>query len=309
MGDLAMTSPQFTIATPTRNALPKLRRCIGSVRGQTEASYEHLVQDACSDDGTSGWLAAEEGGPLSFRSESDTGMYDAINRAWSRSRGDYLAWLNADEQYLPGTLARVNAYFVAHPAVDVVFGNYIVAGESGRPVALRREVPFRRCYVANSFLYAQSCTLFFRRRAFDRIGLRLDTRYRYASDMDLLLRLADDGAVIHHIPAYLSVFGIDGSNLSTHPQAAAEAEAIRRLHGGARSQAVRSLFLAARRVERFVAGSYRREAIQFNFATNEVPQYTTIEADALGGRYAQSDFEHASPAVGAPAGFTSPRNE
>ena len=110
--DLETSRPHFSIATPTRNDLDKLKRCIGSVRGQTSVRVEHLIQDAQSTDGTADWLAAEEG--LDYRSEADHGMYDAINRAWGRARGQILAWLNSDEQYLPGALARVADFFYRH---------------------------------------------------------------------------------------------------------------------------------------------------------------------------------------------------
>lgn len=295
-----MSTPDFSIATPTRNALDKLVRCIGSVRGQHQVAREHLVQDACSEDGTGVWLQAQAGAQevagaaaatLSWRSERDSGMYDAINRAWARSRGGILSWLNADEQYLPGTLARVGAFFAANPDCDVLYGDYIVADPAGRPVALRREIPFRRRYVTHGFLYAQSCTLFFRRRLFDAGTLMLDTNYRYAADMDLLLRLHDGGARIAHLPGYLSIFGIDGSNLSTHPRMLEETEHIRRRFDASGSRAVRALTLAGRRVERLVRGCYRRDDVQYLYATDEAPHYQRVHARAIGGRYALSDIE------------------
>lgn len=295
-----MTNPDFSIATPTRNALEKLKRCVGSVRGQTGVSFEHLIQDARSSDGTPDWLAGQVA--LPYASEADSGMYDAINRAWRRSRGRFLSWLNADEQYLPGTLAKVQSFFDAHPEADIVFGNYIVTDPKGRAVALRREVPFRRIYVANGYLNAQSCTLFFRRRLLDSERLRLDTRYRYAADKDLMLRLATSGAGIRHIPDYLAIFGIDGSNLSTHPEAEKESEAIRRANGAFRSGALRSLVRAGRHVERFLRGGYRGASTSYRYASDETPQYVDYAVKGLGGRYSLADLEGRAEVIGE-AGF------
>ena len=39
--------------------------------------------------------------------EKDGGMYDAVNRGYRRAQGDILAYLNCDEQYLPGALKTV----------------------------------------------------------------------------------------------------------------------------------------------------------------------------------------------------------
>ncbi len=277
----------FSVATPTRNDLTQLRRCVGSVRGQQGVSVEHLVQDAVSGDGTPEWLAEQP--DLLAVSEKDSGMYDAIGRAWRRSRGRYLSWLNADEQYLPGTLAAVHRYFESHPEVDVIFGDYIVCQDDGSPVAWRREIPFRRLYVANSFLYAQSCTLFFRRRLLDQGLLGFDIQLKYASDKDLLLRLADAGVRIVHLPQTLALFGIDGNNLSTHPQVAQEGELVRLRHGAWRLKWLRHAVLVARRVERLLAGAYVRRDFSYQFASDEVPHYQQFSAQSVGGRYALSD--------------------
>jgi glycosyltransferase involved in cell wall biosynthesis len=284
-----MTNIRFSIATPTRNSLNKLRRCVGSVRGQSDVLLEHLVQDALSSDGTPDWLYAQPG--LNAVSEADAGMYDAINRAWTRSNGEFLSWLNSDEQYLPGALAAVQKFFDTHPEVDVVFGDYIVADLLGRPVALRREIPFRQAYVSNSFLNSASCTLFFRRRLWDQGLLKLDSRYRYAADKDLILRLAAAGKVIRHMPAYLAIFGIDGTNLSTHSQMEVEAESIRLANGAFRSGALRQVVLVGRRVERLLSGGYRKESIRYHYAIDETPHYSEFEATGLGGRYSLADFE------------------
>lgn len=281
--------PRFSIATPTRNSLEKLKRCVGSVRGQKGVALEHLVQDAQSTDGTAQWLKTQTG--MYALSEADAGMYDAINRAWSRSQGEFLSWLNSDEQYLPGTLEKVAAYFDANPNVDVVFGNYIVADAQGRPIALRREIPFRKAYVANGFLNMQSATIFFRRHLWNSRLLKLDSQYRYAADKDLILRLAAAGAVIRHIPEYLAIFGVDGTNLSTHPQMEHEIEAIRLANGAFKNRNLRKIIMLGRNVERLMIGGYRLAHIYYHYAINEIPNYVEFNASHLGGRYSLTDLE------------------
>ena len=291
-----MSKVTFSIATPTRNALHKLKRCAGSVRGQQRADVEHLVQDACSNDGTSDWL--EMHWPAGAVSEPDSGMYDAINRAWARSSGRYLSWLNADEQYLPGTLDRVEAAFVAHPQVEVLFANYLVVDAEGLAVALRREIPLRRFLVANTFLNAQSCTLFFRRSLVERGLLKLDSSLRYAADMELVLRLLKHGVRCRHVNEVWSLFGIDGGNLSTHPGALLETERVAREYGALAFKPLRLLAMAARRGERMLRGAYANQDLTYAYAVNEIPEYTTLSARALGGRYCLADPQgHAEPVV------------
>ena len=280
--------PQFSVATPTRNALGHLRRCVGSVRAQRpDVAVEHLVQDACSSDGTPEWLRSCP--DVRGMSEPDQGMYDAINRAWARSQGEVLSWLNSDEQYLPGTLAFVRDYFVSNPSVDVLFGDYIVCDKTGSPVALRREIPFRPLYVANSFLNAQSCTLFFRRALLERGLLGFDASLRYAADKDLMLSLAARGVRIRHVPRYLSLFVIDGNNLSTHEQMRVEAEQVRLKYGALRSPAMRGAVLVARRVERLLRGAYVSQRVAYQFAVDETPHYRQVSMSGIGGRYSLAD--------------------
>lgn len=274
---------KFSVITPTRNALDKLKRCVGSVRGQTGVAVEHIVQDACSTDGTSGWLAAQP--DLLSRSEQDAGMYDAINRGWGRASGDVLSWLNSDEQYLPGTLEKVAAVFERSPDVDLIYGDALVIDATGDLLAARREIRLSRTYIANSFLNAFSCTTFFRRRLFDAGVLPLDTRYRYAADMDLMLRLLECGTRYHKMDEYLSVFTMDGTNLSCHPRMLAETDAIQRHYGAFRSPLLRKVVTTGRYFERLITGSYRKVEVSYAFAQDEQPTYRTISGRGIPGSY------------------------
>jgi glycosyltransferase involved in cell wall biosynthesis len=245
------------------------------------------VQDACSSDGTPQWLETQP--DLLAVSEPDGGMYDAIYRGWGCAQGRYLSWLNADEQYLPETLAFVHEWFGAHPKVSVLFGDYLVARANGNAVALRREIAFRSAYVVNGFLNAASCTLFFRRELYDSGLLRFDDGLRYAADKDLMLRLHSAGVPIAHVPRVLAIFGIDGSNLSTHPQMEAEVELVRRRHGAPASRMLRRLVMLGRTAERLVGGGYKRQDFVYRYAVDERPVYLDKTARRLGGRYTLAD--------------------
>lgn len=274
---------KFSVITPTRNSLDKLKRCVGSVRGQTGVAIEHIVQDACSTDGTPDWLAAQS--DLLARSEADGGMYDAINRGWARSHGDILSWLNSDEQYLPGTLQLVHDIFDSQPELDFVYGNYIVVDGGGKPLAARREIRLSKKYISNGFLNAASCTMFFRRRLFNSGLLILDNKFRYASDMDMVLRLISSGARVKHIDRYLALFAFDGSNLSCSPKMVEETEFIRRKFGGASGQITRLPAIAGRIFERAIAGCYSRDDLDFKYVVNERPEYLKVEANRVSCKY------------------------
>ena len=130
-----------------------------------------------------------------------------------------------------------------------------------------------------------SSTIFYRRHLWCNGVLKLDSQYKYAADKDLILRIASYGAVIGHIPEYLSIFGIDGTNLSTHPQMKQEVEKIRLAFGAFRCIAFRKILMLGRSIERFLIGGYRRSSITYSYAIDEVPHYLEVKATYLGGRY------------------------
>lgn len=88
-----------SVVTPSFRSSQWLKLCIASVADQG-IPVEHIVQDAGSDDGTLDWLPQDA--RVRAFIEKDQGMYDAINRGFRRATGDIFAWLNCDEQYLPG---------------------------------------------------------------------------------------------------------------------------------------------------------------------------------------------------------------
>lgn len=263
-----MGDPTFSIVTPVRNGFPQLRRCVGSVRGQIGLDKEHLVQDAASTDGSVPWLRTQQ--DISTVSEPDMGMYDAINRGWSRSSGSILSWLNSDEQYLPGSLERVADLFAERPDLDVVFGDALLVDSGGALIAARREIPLRRAYVRGTFLYALSCTTFFRRSLLDEGALTFNPKRRVVGDAELILALLKEGRKFSHIPQYLGLFGIDGANLSLHPAAKAESDEV---SGRGSGPLLGILASSGRRVEKALRGCYRRQSVEYDWAEDEQPHY------------------------------------
>jgi glycosyltransferase involved in cell wall biosynthesis len=273
----------FSIVTPTLNSIFKLKRCIGSVRGQHGVNKEHIVKDGLSADGTPEWLNTQEG--LKVYSSSDNGMYSAIEEGWDKSEGSILSWLNSDEQYLPGSLKIIERTFDHHPEVDVVTGNVIVVNSDGLPIAARREVPLRKIYISNSFLNVYSCTIFFRRTLIEKGLLRFQPGLRYAADMELVLNLLSHNCKFLHLNQYLSLFGVDGNNLSIHKGMEEETVRIRKKYGGENSAIWRLGCLLFRRLERLIRGGYRRIELRYYYALDEIPTYRLIKSHNVGGRF------------------------
>lgn len=244
-------TPRFTVVTPSYNMLPYLKRCVRSVADQ-QVSAEHIVVDGMSRDGTAEWLRTRP--DVCSVIERDAGMYDAVNKGLDRARGEFVSYLNCDEQYLPGTLAIVADHFEAHPEVDVVFGDALLIDPQGNLLSYRKGYQPRWPYIAVAHLYVLSCTMFLRRRVLD-AGARFDMCWKDVGDAEFVIRILRGGARAAHIPKYLSAFTMTGSNMSAGPNARAESRRLRK----SCPPLVRALALpldVMRRIEKVASGAY-----------------------------------------------------
>ncbi len=210
---------KFSIITPSFNQLPYLKRCVASVSDQQGVDIEHIIIDGGSADGTVEWLkeSAEKLSAgryhLTFVSEVDEGMYDALNKGFDQASGDVYAWLNCDEQYLPGALQGVARGFRGHPASDLIYGDALLVATDGHLLTYRKNPPLRRAYVLADHLYTQSASMFFRSRIFDS-GLRFNAAWKAVGDCDFIERVLKAGFRSLQIREELSACSMTGDNLS-----------------------------------------------------------------------------------------------
>lgn len=263
-----MSVPQFSIVTPSFRQSEWLRLCIASVADQG-VPLEHIVQDAGSDDGTLDWLLSDRR-VLAFV-EKDNGMYDAVNRGFGRARGQYLAYLNCDEQYLPGALAVVARFFEAHPTVDVVFGDVIVVDADGRYLCHRRMVTPKLYHTWVCHLATLSCATFIRRRVVAEYGLVFDPQWRAGADGFWMVELLKRGLKMATLHTFTSVFTWTGANMSSSPQAVYEAECLRR-SAPVLARLGRPLLVMHHRLRRLLAGAYWQKPFDYEIYTRASPE-------------------------------------
>lgn len=264
---------RFTIVTPSYRPGPWLRLCIASVADQG-VPVEHIVQDAGSDDGTLEWLRHDS--RVRLQVEPDQGMYDAINRGLRRATGEICAWLNADEQYLPGALRAVADCFEARPEVDVVFGDVIMVDGRGQYLFHRRVEPPRLAHTWTCHLSTYSCGMFFRRRLLDPGGFWLDPTWRYGGDGEWMVRLLRAGIRMTVLGRFTSAFTWTGGNLSRQRGARQEWLRLRRT-APLWMRWLTPWWVLTHRLRRWWLGSYRQEPFEFAIYTLEDPTRRRIQ--------------------------------
>lgn len=212
---------KFSIVTPSFRHSDWLRLCIASVHDQQGVLVEHIVQDAESDDGTLDWLPKDN--RVSVVVEKDHGMYDAINRGFRRASGEVLAYLNCDEQYLPGALKFVADYFASHPEVDVVLSDTVVVDTTGGYLCHRFSLPPWKCHLWHRFSVL-TCAIFLRRRVVHEMGIYFDPQWRALGDLFWIKELVYRGVRFGVLRRFTSIFTETGANLGLTPAALRERE-------------------------------------------------------------------------------------
>ncbi len=214
---------RFSIITPSFRNSAFLKLCIASVADQG-VDLEHIVQDAGSDDGTLDWLLKDW--RVKAFVEKDSGMYDAINRGLRKSNGEILAYLNCDEQYLPGALAAVSDYFYHHPEVNLLFADFLVVDERGNFLNYRKvQLPWKQ-HIRVSHLPTFTCATFFRRNIIDGGGFLFDPAWRIVGDAQWVLRLLEAGVSMGLLRRFTSAYADTGDNMSLKPEAQRESRVI-----------------------------------------------------------------------------------
>ncbi len=192
---------KVSIVTPSFNQGQFIERTLQSVAIQTGAEIEHVVFDGGSTDNTVEILKRLSP-PVSWVSKKDKGQTDAINRGIRATDGEIIGWLNSDDIYYPGAIARVIAFFKDNPEIDVVYGmgDHIDLDDNIFEAYPSEPWDFERlketCFICQP-------ALFFRRRVIGKHGL-LDESLNYCMDYEYWLRLGKAGVTFAYLEEKLA---------------------------------------------------------------------------------------------------------
>jgi GT2 family glycosyltransferase len=192
--------PLVSIVTPCLNPGRRLEGCIASVRGQTYPNIQHIIIDGGSTDGTRDLLSRLT--DVQWVSEPDTGQANAINKGFRLAKGDVIAWLNADDEYLPHAIEKSVECF-RDPQVAWSFGNCEMVYDDKEHTWVS---PLR--LEADSFDWKMPIpqqSWFMARWAWEEVG-PLDESLDLAMDFDMCIRLQAAGLPSCRVPHTLARF-------------------------------------------------------------------------------------------------------
>lgn len=209
--------PLFSVITPSRNCAPSIRACLESVLLQNHGTFEHIVVDEGSKDGTVDILNRYP--HLKWISEPDRGRGEALNKALRMATGEIVVVLDAGARLEGGAFQVVAARLNPKAERHVVFGNTRVADQTGKRVSDRRgcrgtDFAFLlRPWLA--FQHPQPSSTFYTRELVNDIG-PFNCDVPLSADYDYWLRIALKYK-LHHVDRFLSTcpLGEDDARAAT----------------------------------------------------------------------------------------------
>lgn len=182
-------TPLVSVLTPSYNHGRWLTDNLRSVAGQIYPHIEHVVMDGGSSDESVAILQAA-GDAVVWQSQPDDGQSDAINRAFERSSGEIIGWLNSDDAYFTrDVVARVVDAFEAKPDVGVIYGHAARVDAEGNALYVLWVPSAAPRLLARGYNPVRQPAVFVRRSALGREML-VDPAFDYMMDRELWLHLS-----------------------------------------------------------------------------------------------------------------------
>jgi len=182
--------PKLSIVIPTFNSEATIQGCLQSIAMQTFTDYEVIVQDGSPNEDTARKVERFQGTgknvAIRLFHERDRGPYDAMNKATSKARGDWLYYLGSDDELFDERVLATMMSGEKTAGCDVTYGNVqsvggSVWGESGTiydgPFDLKKLLSRNICHQA--IIY---------RAEFARQVGEFNTKYALYADWDFNLR-------------------------------------------------------------------------------------------------------------------------
>lgn len=196
-------TPLISVITVVYNGEKYLEQTIQSVLNQSYTNKEYIIIDGVSTDNTLSIIKKYQNKINYWVSETDNGIYDAINKGIFLSKGILIGIVNSDDWLEEGALESISEHFITYPEIDVFHGicrffrnenEYMMRGSS---------------HYAFSDGMIEHPTFFIKREVYDTYGLySLD--YRSASDLDFIYRIYTNNAKFLLMPKVISNFRAGG---------------------------------------------------------------------------------------------------
>lgn len=181
---------------PSYNSARYLAEAIQSVLDQSYADFEIIVVNDGSTDETEAVVKGFSDERIRYFAQENKGVGAARNVGLRLARGEYVAFLDADDLFLPEKLSRQVEFLLQDPSVDLVFSGWEYINAEGKILGVEEPWKYRSSVLGVEDVLmgggAPVHAVLVRRRCLENVG-GFDEAMRAYEDSDLWLRLAVDG--------------------------------------------------------------------------------------------------------------------
>ena len=203
---------KVTVVTAVLNDAGHIEQTILSVISQTDIEIEYIIVDGGSKDGTLELIGKYKDKISLLISESDRGVYDAMNKGIKYSTGDFVYFLNSGDVLLnPSILSKIKFEDV-NVRNTIIYGNVVVA--YGNIEALEKPRPFFNSKMKFKGIGICHQSMFFPGELIR--NEKYDLSYKIAADYDLVYRLWRKGTVFLYKDITIAKYDW-GKGISSNP--------------------------------------------------------------------------------------------
>lgn len=197
-----MNNPKVSIIIATFNAAKTLSIAMDSVMNQTFQDWECIIVDGASKDNTIDIVKSyvERDSRFRYISEPDKGIYDAFNKGWKMSKGEWIYYLGSDDEILPNGFKELMSKDTSN--IEMITGDVYVRFDKDR--------------FKPRFSYGINCShqgVCVLRDTLEKLN-GFDLKYKILADKDFLIRFENAGYRVKNERIFIALFSLGGISQS-----------------------------------------------------------------------------------------------
>lgn len=209
-----MKEHKISIITITYNNLNELKETVNSVVQQITPDIEYLIIDGKSTDGTFEYLKnISERKQITYISEKDSGIYDAMNKGIKICTGEWIYFLNAGDFLMKNAINHILE--MVDDNFDAVYGDVVLTmNYNGKNYWKKDKADTNINHLKRGMICSHQGFVC-KKKVIEKCG-GFDTSFRIAGDWDLISKIYSSGNKLKYVDCILAIYSQSGASIKPH---------------------------------------------------------------------------------------------